>query len=88
MSHARKKSHEVALRELIEEARRSGESRSAPRRHHLVPVFYLKQWADDGKIRMTDIDRGKSWMSNRQDLWIKIFERLVDEACFWSVVYV
>ncbi len=28
------------------------------------------------------------WMSNRQDLWIKIFERLVDEACFSSVVYV
>ena len=26
--------------------------------------------------------------SNRQDLWIKIFERLVDEACFSSVVYV
>ncbi len=64
MSHARKKSHEVALRELVEEARRSGESRSAPRRHHLVPVFYLKQWADDGKIRMTDIDKGKSWITS------------------------
>jgi len=51
MSHARETSHEAALRELIEEARRSDESRSAPRRHHLVPVFYLEQWADDGKIR-------------------------------------
>ena len=60
-------SHEAALRELIEEAPRSGESRSAPRRHHLVPVFYLKQWADDGKIRMTDIDEGKSWVSHHAE---------------------
>lgn len=63
MSQARRTSHETAFRELIEEARRSGESRSAPRRHHLVPVFYLKQWADDGKIRMTEIDKGKSWIT-------------------------
>jgi len=63
VSHERETPHEAALRELIEEANRSGESRSAPRRHHLVPVFYLKQWADDGKIRVTDIDKGKSWIT-------------------------
>ena len=63
MSHEREIPHEAALRELIEEAHRSGESRSAPRRHHLVPVFYLKHWADDGKIRVTDIDKRKSWIT-------------------------
>jgi hypothetical protein len=63
MSKAEETPHETALRELIEEARRSGESRSAARRHHLVPVFYLKHWADDGKIRVTDIDNGKSWVT-------------------------
>jgi hypothetical protein len=63
MSDPAETPHEAALRELIDEARRSGESRSAARRHHLVPVFYLKRWADDGKIRVTDIDAGKSWVT-------------------------
>lgn len=63
MSNAGETSHKTALRELLEEARRSGESGSAPRRHHLVPVFYLKRWADEGKIRVNDIDKGKSWVT-------------------------
>jgi hypothetical protein len=64
MSHREETPHEKALRELLEEARRSGESRSAARRHHLVPVFYLTRWADSGKIRVTNIDEGKSWVTS------------------------
>ena len=55
--------HEAALSGLIDEARRNGESRSAARKHHLVPEFYLKHWADDGKIRVTNVDEGKSWVT-------------------------
>jgi hypothetical protein len=50
------------MRALLEEARRSGESTSAPRRHHLVPSFYLKHWADDGKVRVINIDERKSFI--------------------------
>ncbi|MEZ5132997.1 MAG: DUF4238 domain-containing protein [Mycobacterium sp.] len=60
---AKATAHEQALRELIDEARRSGESTSAPRGHHLVPAFYLNRWADDDKLRVTDIDRRKSWVT-------------------------
>lgn len=63
MPHARETPHQAALRELIEDAQRNGESRSAQRRHHLVPLFYLKHWADDGKIRVTDLDKHKSWIT-------------------------
>jgi hypothetical protein len=27
-----------------------------PRKHHLVPRFYLERWAEDGKIRATELD--------------------------------
>src|ERR1700728_1073311 len=56
--------HAAALRELLEEARRSGESQSAPRRHHLVPAFYLNHWAVGGKIRVTHLDEPRSWKSS------------------------
>jgi hypothetical protein len=56
--------HDNALRELIDEARRSGESRSAPRRHHLVPAFYLNFWAKGAKIRVTHLDEARSWTSS------------------------
>jgi hypothetical protein len=63
VTRRRETRHEAALRELIDEARRSGESRSAARRHHIVPAFYLKHWADGGKIRVTNIDEAKSWVT-------------------------
>jgi len=28
-----------------------------------VPEFYLKHWADDGKIRVTDVDESRSWVT-------------------------
>ena len=59
----RRAHHEAALRRLIDEARRNGESRSAARKHHLVPEFYLRHWADDGKIRVTNVDESRSWVT-------------------------
>jgi hypothetical protein len=63
MSGSNESAHEAALRELLDEARRTGNSRSAPRRHHLVPEFYLSSWADAGTLRVIDVDNGKSWPS-------------------------
>ena len=53
--------HQKALRDLLEEARQSGDSLSAQRRHHIVPAFYLKHWADNGKLLVTNVDEGRSW---------------------------
>lgn len=61
MSDPQNPAHAAALRELVDEARRSGDSRSAPKRHHLVPAFYLNSWVDEGKIRVTDLDKHKTW---------------------------
>lgn len=46
--------HPAVVR-LLERARRLAESGSAPRKHHLVPRSYLKRWAEDGLIRVTDV---------------------------------
>jgi len=32
-----------------------------PRKHHLVPRFYLNRWAEDGKVRVTDLDKKRSF---------------------------
>lgn len=63
MSTSNESTHEAALRELLDEARRNSNSRSAARRHQLVPEFYLSSWADAGKLRVIDVDNGKSWPS-------------------------
>jgi hypothetical protein len=55
--------HREALEALLEEARLSGESQSAQRRHHLVPAFYLRRWADEGKLRVTNVNARKSWIT-------------------------
>ncbi|WP_404948551.1 DUF4238 domain-containing protein [Streptomyces sp. ARC14] len=48
---------------LLESARRDEVGGSAPRKHHLVPASYLRRWAEDGKIRVTHVDKGKSHFS-------------------------
>lgn len=32
-----------------------------PRKHHLVPRFYLERWAVEGRVRVTDLSRGTSY---------------------------
>ena len=31
-----------------------------PRKHHVVPRFYLDRWAEDGRVTVTDLDNRKS----------------------------
>lgn len=31
-----------------------------PRRHHIVPRFYLERWAENSRVRVTDLDAHKS----------------------------
>jgi hypothetical protein len=31
-----------------------------------VPAFYLRHWADDGKLRVTDIDRRHSYVTTSE----------------------
>jgi hypothetical protein len=47
---------------LFDKARRSAED-SAPRKHHVVPRSYLERWAEDGVIRVTDVDRRQSFVT-------------------------
>ena len=35
-------------------------ARQEPRRHHLVPRFYLERWAGDGRVRVVDLVRGRN----------------------------
>lgn len=35
-----------------------------PRKHHLVPRFYLHNWSQDGKVRMTNLDTGRTFCPN------------------------
>ena len=49
---------------LVEQARRLADSESAPRKHHLVPRSYLKRWAEDEKIRVTDVEKGTDYKTS------------------------
>jgi hypothetical protein len=33
-----------------------------PRKHHLVPASYLRRWAEGGKVRVTVVDEGRSYL--------------------------
>lgn len=43
---------------LIKKAKRFGEH--GPKQHHLVPAFYLAQWARDGVLTMSDLDERRA----------------------------
>lgn len=47
---------------LMARARKS-ESASTPRKHHLVPASYLKRWAEGGKIRVSDVNAGRTYIT-------------------------
>jgi hypothetical protein len=40
------------------------ESDSTPRKHHFVPEFYLKGWAEDKKIRVTHVDEDRTCVTS------------------------
>lgn len=49
---------------LWEAARRKADGMTAagiePRRHHLLPAFYLDRWADGNRVRVTDLLRNRN----------------------------
>lgn len=49
---------------LWDEARRKADAMTAagiePRRHHLLPAFYLDRWADSDRVRVTDLLRNRN----------------------------
>lgn len=47
---------------LLNRARKS-ETASTPRKHHLVPASYLKRWAEDGRIRVTEVNNGHTYLT-------------------------
>jgi Protein of unknown function (DUF4238) len=47
---------------LVEAARRN--EQSAPRKHHLVPASYLRRWAENDVIRVTDINAKRTYVTS------------------------
>ncbi|WP_412161707.1 DUF4238 domain-containing protein [Curtobacterium flaccumfaciens] len=43
------------LRDVLSAASAMTAAQQEPRRHHLVPRFYLDQWAIDGRVQVTDL---------------------------------
>lgn len=49
------------LREVDARAAAMSANGKEPRRHHLVPRFYLERWSESGKLRMTDLDAKRTF---------------------------
>jgi len=54
-----KRQQAAELEAFLERARRN--EVSAPRKHHLVPASYLDRWAEDGRVRVTQVEDGTSY---------------------------
>jgi len=48
---------------LLDRARKL-ESASTPRKHHLVPESYLRRWASNGQIRVTEVDARRAYLTS------------------------
>jgi hypothetical protein len=44
---------------ILDRARRN--EASAPRKHHVVPASYLRRWAEENRVRVTEVDTGTSY---------------------------
>lgn len=49
------------LREVDARAAAMSANGKEPRKHHLVPRFYLERWSENGKLRMTDLDEKRTF---------------------------
>ena len=49
------------LQQILDAAAAMTAKGQEPRRHHLVPKFYLERWANGNRIRVTDLDGNKSF---------------------------
>ncbi len=46
------------------ERARKAERASTPRKHHIVPESYLRRWAENGQIRVTEIDGCRTYLTS------------------------
>jgi len=53
-----------AVADLFEAARKSDESSSSPRKHHLIPASYLVRWETAAMIRVTETDSKHTYLSS------------------------
>ncbi len=68
----------------FDEARAMEASGQVPRKHHLVPRFYLEAWARDGHLRATRLDAGESFTTSpekaaRETDYYRIASQDIDE---------
>jgi len=49
------KEQRAQLRDVLNAASAMTAAKQEPRRHHLVPRFFLEQWAVDGRVQVTDL---------------------------------
>jgi hypothetical protein len=50
------------LSELVQQA--ISNEGAAPRKHHLIPAFYLRCWEAEGLLRVTDVDQRHSYLTS------------------------
>ena len=62
-SKATRRRIEAENRRLFDVARKN-EGQSAPRKHHIVPSSYLDRWAENGHVRVTDINSGHTYVQS------------------------
>jgi hypothetical protein len=43
---------------------RKAEEHSTPRKHHIVPESYLERWAEQNKIRVTEVDTNHTYLTS------------------------
>lgn len=49
---------------LIAKAKRN--EKNPPRKHHVVPASYLRRWTEERQLRVTEVDKGRSWTTTAE----------------------
>ncbi len=57
-----RREHPPEVERLFDEARTTARG-TPPRKHHLVPASYLRRWEERGRLRVTEIDGRKSYLT-------------------------
>ena len=70
----------VELQQILDASNAMSAGGSEPRKHHLVPRFYLDRWATDGMVKVTDLTNGRpSYLSKAQNALVETdFYRVPD----------
>ena len=81
----------AAAERYFAEARALEASGRVPRKHHLVPRFYLEAWARDGMLRATRIDTDESYLTSpekaaRETDFYRVASQDLDELAIPPIV--